>query len=296
MITAKIIADSINPFDCRLTTFILEYPRFIHAEMLTHRVFSRSSSSSRAVKFERFVDQIKSNPAMPVVWGKNQKGMQSCGELNNDEKCHLDLDSNVVSDDSIFSDEIGKLDAAKKVWLVARDQAIIYANSLHELGLHKQIVNRILEPWFNIRVILSGTEFSNFFKLRAHKDAQPEIQALAYLMLDEYKKSTPQHLEYGQWHVPFGADIDEDRLSLLVDKQNNLEDLKIKVATARCARVSYIDFNGKDDYEADIKLCARLFDSDPKHLSPAEHCAMAIDNDNFIGNFRGFMQFRKTME
>lgn len=196
MITAKIIADSAN-YGNRLTTFILEYPRFTHAEALTHRQFSRNSASSRAIKFEKFVEQIKSNPAMPVYWGTNQKGMQAGAELNNDEKCHLDLDCRVVSpDNSVFSiDEIGKLDAAKKVWLAARDQAISYAQSLHNLGLHKQIVNRILEPWFNIRVILSGTEFDNFFKLRAHKDAQPEIQKLAYLMLAEYKKSIPKDLE-----------------------------------------------------------------------------------------------------
>jgi thymidylate synthase ThyX len=300
MIKAEIIADSLNPVGCRLTTFVLEYPRFVHAEMLTHRVFSKNSASSRSVPFEKFVKQIKENPAMPVYWGGNQKGMQAGAELNNGEKVHINLEGHISdSEDDLFGiEELGKLEAAKKVWLNARDQAILYAASLNRLGLHKQIVNRILEPWFNIRVILSGTEFENFFKLRAHPDAQPEIQALAYLMLDQYNKSTPNKLDYGQWHIPFGDKMDEDRLKSLARSKNevDLDLFKVKIATARCARVSYINFEGKDDYEADIKLCDRLFASEPKHLSPAEHCAQAMDDNKFIGNFRGFCQYRKLIE
>jgi thymidylate synthase ThyX len=223
MITAKIIADSVNPVGNRITTFVLGYPRLIHAEMPVHRGFSKNSASSRAIQFEKFVEQIKQNPAMPVYWGSDQKGMQAGAELNNDEKVCLDLEGYIADcDDNVFAvEELGKLDAAEKIWLTARDRAVLYANSLHKLGLHKQIVNRILEPWFNIRVISSGTEFDNFFKLRAHKDAQPEIQVLAYSMLEEYSKSIPNQLDYGQWHISFGGKINEyNLLSLPVLSQS----------------------------------------------------------------------------
>jgi thymidylate synthase ThyX len=172
---------------------------------------------------------------------------------------------------------------------------------MSEAGLHKQIANRLLEPWFNIRVILSGTEFENFFALRAHKDAQPEFQALANAMLVEYNKSVPRTLKEGDWHIPFGDHIDEDRLKQLPTtsvasvfaKADFLTGLKIMIAVARCARVSYYNFEGKDDYSKDIDICTKLFGSTPRHLSPAEHVAMAAPDGLFHGNFRGWIQFRK---
>lgn len=292
MIKAEIIADSVNPKGCRLTTFILEYPRFCHSELLTHRVFSKNAASSRAIPIEKMIQQVIDNPAMPVWWGKNQSGMQAKEELDNTIKIERpELDT--ISTD---------LEAAKEEWLYARAKAINSVRALNKLGLHKQIANRILEPWFNIRIILSGTEFENFFALRAHPDAQPEIQALAYKMLEEYNKSQPKQLKVGEWHIPFGDKIDTDRLMSVYAKMNGLgedsrcydkmTDQKIKVAIARCARISYHNYEGKDDYEADIKLCDRLFGSIPRHLSPTEHVAQATDNDTFIANFRGFKQYR----
>ena len=194
----------------------------------------------------------------------------------------------------------------QKIWLEARDEAIKNVKKLQTLGLHKQIANRILEPWFNIRIILSGTDFENYFALRAHNDAQPEFQKLAYDMLAQYNLSNPKKLKEGEWHIPFGDSFDDDRLnsyisnlvkykgdSSLIDDENLKMTLKIKIAIARCARISYVNFEGKDDYEADIKLCDRLFGSVPRHLSPTEHVAQALDDDKFIGNFKGFKQYRK---
>lgn len=303
MIKTEIIADSINQQGKRLTTFILEYPRFIHAEVMTHRVFSKNAASSRAIPFEKFVKQITENPAMPEFWGKNQSGMQANVELSNDEIYQFSsyLDGGVDKWSGM-----GKKDAAKAVWIDARDSAIKWAEKLNELGCHKQIVNRILEPWFHIRVILSGTEFENFFALRAHNDAQPEFRVLAEKMLKNYNSSTPKNLTEGEWHIPFGDKIDEKRLKNQIafdtikghDSVRNelLNEAKMKIAVARCARVSYHNFEGKDDYQADIKLCDRLFGSIPRHLSPTEHVAMSMNDTNYYGNFCGFKQYRKFFQ
>lgn len=314
-IKAEIIADSLNPQGCRLTTFILEYPRFVHAELMTHRMFSKNAASSRAIPIEKMIQQVIDNPAMPVWWGKNQSGMQAKEELD-DTTPYWDIADYEYQQDTAWEGlvqknlrKVTRMAHAKHEWLRARDLAIQQVKILNQIGLHKQIANRILEPWFNIRIILSGTEFENFFALRAHPDAQPEIQALAYKMLEEYNKSEPKKLQAGEWHIPFGDKIDEGRLWDIVNSWEEsrgddpaevyygtnlkgFEEAKQKIAIARCARISYFNYAGKDDYEADINLCDRLFGNIPRHLSPTEHVAQAEDNQNFIGNFRGFKQYR----
>lgn len=299
-IKAEIIADSINPKDCRLTTYLLEYPRFIHAELLTHRVFSKNAASSRAIPIEKMIEQVEQNPAMPVWWGKNQSGMQAKEELSDTDKVECYITHDGTGDFSCGVEWVSSKELARRQWLFARRLATGQAQVLSRTGLHKQIVNRVIEPWFNIRIILSGTEFDNFFALRAHPDAQPELQALAYKMLEEYNKSEPKSLQPGDWHIPFGDNIDGDRvfeeyvrkIPTHIVHLNSILEGKIKIAIARCARVSYFNFEGKDDYEADIKLCDRLFASTPRHLSPTEHVAKCLNDDRFVGNFRGWEQYR----
>lgn len=302
MITVKIIADSINEYGCRLTSFILEYPRFVHAEFMTHRMFSKNAASSRAMPIEKMIQQIMDNPAMPVWWGKNQSGMQAKEELDNVELKHSFID--LKTGKYFYKTDLEK---AKYLWLEARDKAIEQVKGLSDLGLHKQISNRILEPWFNIRIIVTATDFENFFALRVHEDAQPEIRELATKMLDAYNESTPRKLKTGEWHIPFSENIDLKKLSesdAFCDKvrpsdsgweyDQYLDELKIKIAIARCARVSYFNHEGKDDYASDVKLCDRLFGSIPRHLSPTEHVAQAMGDDKYIANFKGFKQYRYT--
>lgn len=297
MITVKIIADSVNSVNnSRLTTFVLEFPRWILAELNTHRMFSRNVASSRAIPIEKMIEMVMSNPAVPSFYGKNQPGMQSDEELSGKE-----------------------LELAKSAWLDARNRAVQSAKELSSLGLHKQYVNRTIENFMYVRAIVSATEIQNFFALRAHKDAQPEIRVLAEKMLDLYNKSNPQILKPGEWHIPFGDKLDEEKLILSNKERYNkelekvgnphfhnawensliqklVEEDKKKIAIARCARVSYFNFEGKDDYAADIKLCDRLFGSIPRHLSPTEHVAQAVESGDFIANFRGFKQYRKFFE
>lgn len=283
MIKTEILLDSINTSGNRLTTYVLEFPRWILAELNTHRMFSRNTASSRAIPTEKMISMTLENPAMPVFWGKNQAGMQSHVELVGEELQH-----------------------AKDAWFRARDRAVESAKDLLECGMHKQYVNRTIENFLHVRTILTASEYGNFFSLRAHKDAQPEFQALAFMMLEKYNASTPKELATGQWHVPFGDKFDNDKifdtdawkeetdgmaLEMSGDMSPYLINYKIKIATARCARVSYLNFEGKDDYNNDIKLHDQLAASG--HWSPFEHCAMANWNSGNSGNFKGWTQYRK---
>jgi thymidylate synthase ThyX len=306
MIEANILLDSINTSGNRLTTWVLTYPRFIHAEIMTHRMFSRNASSSRAIPVKKMLEDVKNNPAMPVYWGKNQAGMQAAEELDDSvPMTYWTSDSERIANPTVLSTTLTLRGAAKKEWLEARDNAVKYVETMSALGLHKQIANRLLEPWMHITVILTASEYGNFFSLRAHKDAQPEFQALAYMMLEKYNTSTPKELAVGEWHIPFGDKIDEvklindslvkthgDKWWLNLDGDVVVQSAKLKIATARCARVSYLNFEGKDDYNSDIELADRLAASG--HWSPFEHVAKAQWHSGQSGNFKGWEQYRKT--
>lgn len=295
MIKADILLDSVNSCGNRITTWILTYPKFIHSEFLTHRVFSRNASSSRAIPVKKMIDDVKNNPAMPVFWGKNQSGMQAAVELDNVTRRRRSVGKPLLEysqwehfdtiqphGTTYWDYDLTDLEYAKYKWLEARDQAIRQVEGLVDLGLHKQISNRILEPWMHITVIATATEMGNFFALRAHVDAQPEFRALAYLMLEKYNESIPTDLGAGGWHIPFGDRIPEGI---------SLED-KLKIATARCARTSYMTFEGEIDPQKDYELHDRLMTSG--HWSPFEHCAKANWNGAWSGNFKGWTQYRKS--
>lgn len=279
-IEAKIICDSVGPNNVRLTTYVLKYPRFIHSEFMTHRMFSRNASSSRAIPFEKQVDMIIADPAMPLEFRENKRGMQAGEAVADQDKC-------------------------KKIWLEAMQRAVEQAYALADKGVHKQYVNRLLEPFAHISVVLTATEYSNFFALRHHSMAQPEIAELAKLMWKEYQNNTPIPLGPGQWHLPF-VSITEQH-NHFAEGGISWEPL-IKASVARCARVSYLTHEGKEpSKEEDFKLYDRLLGSQPIHASPAEHQAQAressyegaiewhLTKNEFSGNFRGWIQYRKTL-
>lgn len=248
MITAKVLKDSINPDGQRLTTFEVTYPRFIHAEHIRHRMHSFNSASSRAIPAKKMREMILAEPAMPEWWGKNQSGMQAEVQLEHFECANV-----------------------RGLWGRGLEFAAELHKDLEAAGLHKQIANRVLEPWMPITVLTSATEWANFFALRAHPAAQPEFQVLAYRMLDCYLKSVPQQLDWGQWHIPF-----EDRMPDGIDLRT-----KLKVATARAARLSYLTFDGEINTEKDVFLHDGLIANG--HLSPTEHCAYAHPSEERLG-------------
>ena len=162
--------------------------------------------------------------------------------------------------------------------------AISAAEKLDSLGIHKQNANRLLEPFVHMKTILTGTDFTNFFNLRCHKDAQPEMQALAYAMRDAYQESKPKELNYGEWHLPF---IDPESKDTL--------DIKKLISVSCCAQVSY----RKNDISIDkaISIVDRLVTSDRLHASPFEHvCRPLTEEDTPRGNLKGWHQYRTDVE
>lgn len=297
-ITAKMIADSISPDGIRLSTLQLRYPKFIHGEFMTHRVFSRNASSSRAIPVSRLVEDVLLDPAMPIHWGKNQKGMQADHE--NDEPV-------------VMGHKEGEYlrGTPQEAWLAARDRAVAQAQAFTAAGYHKQIVNRLLEPYCHINVVVTATEFSNFFALRDHPDAQPEIAELAKRMKEAMNTSTPQLLPPEEWHLPY---VPEDLKTYLCSKTYLYKasdvppyiDQLRRISVARCARVSYLTQDGKTpSIEEDLQLCERLLAGVPLHASPAEHQGTPDKRSNEFpglwcdpslhGNFRGWIQYRKTL-
>ena len=274
MIEAKIVKDSISPDGVRLTTYVLTYPRFIHSEFMTHRMFSRNASSSRAIPVKKQIEMVANNPAIPLAFTKNKAGMQG-GDALDGKQAEL----------------------AEQVWMHACFHAMDKAKMLADLDVHKQYANRILEPFSHITVVCSATEYANFFALRNHPMAQPEIAELAKQMWEAYKTNEPDKLEYGQWHLPF-IGKDEFIDTVLFPRSSDSIQLNqlIKCSVARCARVSYLNHEGKKpSVVEDFQLYDRLVGSAPIHASPAEHQAQCSAAQYFVGNFRSWSQFRKQI-
>ncbi|QJA43141.1 hypothetical protein [Phaeobacter phage MD18] len=275
-----------------IITFQLRYPRFIHAEFMTHRKFSRNASSSRAIPVHKMIANLRADTAMPIHWGKNQPGMQAFEE-------HDALIYGVCGELDMVDNRVEGV-TKEAAWLQARDRAIEVAEAFNAAKYHKQIVNRILEPFMHIDVIVTATNYDNFFWLRRHKDAQPEIKVLADKMWEALQASTPRVLAPGEWHMPYVREHEMAMYDL---------DTLLKVSTARCARVSYLTHDGENpDLESDVGLYERLVGSAPLHASPPEHQAKADeaswgetgpawDNEHLSGNFDpGWVQHRKLLD
>lgn len=278
---AKIIADSISPDGVRLTTIQATFPRFILSELNTHRVLSRNSASSRAIPVEKRIAAIEADPFVPESFGRNQKGMQASETLDGRDAA-----------------------AAYLCWSDAMQDALKHARRLSQLGVHKQLANRLLEPFAWHTAILTGTEWSNFFALRCHPDAQPEFRHVAEMMREAMLLSPPKPVPYGAWHLPLINDADIKEMQHSVGEM--LMERWCKISVARCARVSYLTHDGRRDPQEDLKLYERLVASG--HLSPLEHVARPLEGtdlegrvaeegaeNTFCGNFRGWKQYRKLV-
>lgn len=293
-ISAEIIADSAY-HSSRITTFELEYPRFIHAEFMTHRQFSRNAASSRAIPIERMHQHVKTNMAMPIHWGRNQAGMQAQYELEDNER-----------------------KSAIMNWQVACDMAVHNSRMLHLDNVHKQIANRVTEPFQMMKVVVTATEWGNWYWLRNHQDAQPEIHELASIMLQAHEYSQPEQLLPGQWHLPYV----NSHISLVDGSQcftdTKGDDLTLAeaqaVSASCCAQVSYR--KSDDSLEKAQMIFDKLINSEPVHASPVEHQASPMVNATtymsddtwepgithcdragnlWSGNFKHWIQFRQLI-
>jgi thymidylate synthase ThyX len=293
---AKVLADSVSPAGHRLTTLEATFPRFVLAEFNTHRVFSRNSASSRAIPVAKQLRRVLDDPYVPIEFGSNKPGMQAGPALAGAAR-----------------------DAAEAEWLKARDDAVRHVlgliaspdnvagfDDLHErlaaaegslkeppadwLNVHKQVANRLLEPFMWHTVIVSSTTWDNFFNLRCHPDAQPEIRLIATKMRDACERSVPTRLEPGEWHLPLVGEAEREEAS-------SPEELA-KISIGRCARVSYLTHAGSRDLSADLVLYDRLRESG--HMSPMEHVARPMSAEELArsewsGNFQGWIAHRKLI-
>jgi thymidylate synthase ThyX len=295
LITAKIIADSESDEGIRMTTMEIEYPRFILAELNTHRMLSKNSASSRAIPVAKMHEHIRENTATPVSWGINQPGMKAREELTGAD-----------------------LTWAKYVWANARDSAIKSSQELADLNIHKQITNRITEPWMLMKTVISGTEWANFFWLRDHPDAQPEIQLLASKMKAAMDVSQPEYLAANEWHLPYVRSV-RNRFGTLEYLDHDGEPMTLVnarvVSASCCAQVSYR--KNDDSLDKAWRVFKQLIESVPAHASPIEHQAtpmateimcrfepetwqegvthVSANSDLWSGNLRGWIQFRKMI-
>lgn len=286
--SARVIADSVH-HRChevhRLTTIEVTLPRIVLAELNTHRVFSRNSASSRAIPIEKRISMVESDPFIPESFGRNQKGMQA---------------QHVLPDD--------QASMARQAWCTAMSDAVRSARELAKLDVHKQLANRLIEPFCWQTVIISSTEWENFFALRCNPDAQPEIRKAAELMRDAYCSSSPKQLRDRQWHVPY---VDDVEASQILEEEERLGfrsvdfNVVAHVSAGRCARVSYLTHDGRRDWKEDVELAKRLQRSG--HMSPFEHAARPLTQDDivhrgltsyrpFVGNFCGWLQLRKLFK
>ncbi len=271
-IEAKVVEDSISkPSGVRLITLTLKYPRFIHAELMTHRMFTRNASSSRAIPIDKLISKIAQDPAEPIHWGANQRGMKA--DQYNDEPVR---------------DPTGQYDLTPdKAWHEAKDDALDWADRFKEAGYHKQVVNRLTEPFQFMHTIVTATEWDNFFNLRYHEDAQPEIHELARVMHESIKKSVPKFRNIGQWHLPM---VDEDERQAIL-RQNYSPAM---ISAARCARVSYTNHEGTRDLEKDIDLANRLYNAG--HMCPFEHQATPIPTNGINDSLFRYCNMKSILD
>lgn len=307
-ISAKIIAHSHNGRGNEIITFELEYPRIIHSELMTHRLFSRNAASSRAIPVKTLIEMVRNEPAMPYRFGANQPGMQDKG----------------VEHDGI----VGAGYTGREWWKLAALSAARFAEELAEAGYHKQIANRLLEPFQRMKTVLTATEYENFWWLRVDADADPTIEALAIAMHKEYEASEPELLQPGQWHTPYvyhSTDIKGNFAGYYILDENGewpvdltLEEAK-SISASCCAQVSYRRLNSTKDKALDIY--GRLLTGRKVHASPFEHqgtpmeeidgyknmqeykCGwedgvthMDRDGDLWSANFKGWIQHRQLLD
>jgi thymidylate synthase ThyX len=289
---ANVLADSRSPAGHRLTTLEATFPRFVLAEFNTHRVFSRNSASSRAIPIAKQLRRVLDDPYVPIEFGSNQPGMQAGAPLEGTKREAAEAEWLRGRDDAV----------RRVLGLVAQPEEVAASAELPQLldrvedatrrrevpaewlNVHKQVANRLLEPFMWHTVIVTATEWENFFNLRCHPDAQPEIRLVAERMRDAMATSEPAELDQDEWHLPLIRPEDREGTSL--------EDL-IKVSVGRCARVSYLTHDGRRDLAADVELHDRLIESG--HMSPLEHPARPSRDREWSGNFKGWHPYRKDV-
>ena len=291
--TVEIIADSIAPNGKRITTLRSIYWLCIHPEHLRHGPISHSVASGRAIPISRTIEQVTDNPWYPSQYGKTHKGMQHSEVFTGDDVHELD-----------------------KLWLETSRLMLEQVEKFNKIGVTKQLTNRLLAPWVQVRDVTTSTDYDAFLKLRLHDTAEIHIQELAVETLVALATSVPKKLEPGEWHLPFITDDDREYALYTFKEQEpesytfpmEVEDafarhnvsmadqLLILISAARCAYTSYDKNKGKTR-DAELTTAARKL-LPYHHYSPFEHQARARNVSKYYvsGRSRGWQQARKILE
>jgi hypothetical protein len=272
-----------------VVTWHLCYPRFMHEEVLTHRAASKNSGSSRAIPVKVMVDQVSNHPALPVRFGRNQSGMQDAGDHHELVSVPEPLKAAWIR----WTHDTGRsqsyLTTAEDFWRFNAWISGLSAQAYADANYHKQVANRVTQPYQWMNVVFTATDYDNFFELRAHEAADPNFQKVAFAMLAEYRllrvgDSRVQKLREGEWHLPYL--LPEEKGWPLLDQ--------LALSTARCARVSYTPFDGNPSLAKERERHDHLVGSRPRHASPTEHqCTPMLGK---WGNFNGWKQYRQFLE
>ena len=263
----------------KLITFEAFFPRPILAEQNTHRKFSRNTGSSRAIPVIRMLLALMKVPFIPLFWGANKAGMQSAETMPK-----------------------WKALIAHFLWRSHAWFTYLIVFLLGKLGLHKQWTNRLLEPHTYVRQVVTTSDLENYFSLRLHDAAQPEIILLAIMLKEQvdllektngYRKVSANDVKANawNWHLPY---ITEDERHIYRHHPFFLA----KLSAARCARTSYLTQEGVvPNPEKEIITFKKLAESQPIHASPLEHQAYPLkDREARSRNFDGFLQYRAHYE
>lgn len=281
-IEAKIIAHS----ECSITgkeiiTWELTYPRFIHSEFMTHRLFSRNAASSRAIPVAKMLEMVREHPAMPVRFGANQAGMQDKG-VDHIDFVYVPELFQLFHGEGLSVHEATSLAMCEPAvaWQWAADRAADAAEEFADAGYHKQVANRLIEPFQWMKTVMTATEDDNWFWLRDHNDADPTIHALASVMWEAKQASEPVVLTPNDWHMPYFGDG-----YWLSGCGIPLEDA-LAISSSCCAQVSYRKLD--DSLEKAKDIFAKLIESKPCHASPTEHQAKPMSRVQWGTNICGF--------
>lgn len=289
-IDVKVIAKSLNLKGEAVTTFEVDYPRYIHSEIMTHRVFGRNAQSSRAVPVAKTLE-ANTNWVRPILWGKNKAGM-----------AHKEV---LAGSD---------LATAENLWDLHAQNAFAVSQALSEVGLHKAWSNRITEPFSRIKVVITATEWDNFFWLRDDEEsAQPEIVELAQRMKEEYESFAATQLDTGHWHLPYvNQGFDSKGKQYFTDEFDKILKVQdaVKISASCCGQVSYRKLDQSKAKAIDIY--EKLFSGSKPHLSPCDHIAkvgpkwmdyrtpgvthMDREGNAWSGNLKNFVQYRHLID
>lgn len=343
MYRAEILADSLHPSSSRLQTFLIEFPRCVIAEVVTHRRnydlwggefavyertttpdISKNSASSRAIPVARMIRKVMDDPYVPDRFGAAGKGMQSHGWLtmsNHDMvgAQWLKARDNAVTRAVLMLSEGDRDDLYLTLRKAGAEEAAeLVAEQVHtpspSVSVHKEFVNRLLEPWAWVTQVVTSAHWDNFFALRCHETCHPAFRRVARMMYLARLKSEPAALDYGEWHLPFGPQkpTNEDNMGFFWEAPAapyaTHEEAKAGVpvelwrSVARCAWTSYENSDKVATDEVVMSTVDRLIGSRPVHASPAEHQAMCAKvelgdpSQAMPSNFGdGWLQLRKLL-